>query len=44
MTTHEGLHVLDGLTLPTIIAGAFLFLVFQVALGSLIGRLLGGRT
>ena len=44
MTDEEGEHVLDGLTLPTVVAGVFLFMVFEVALGSLIGRFLGGRS
>ena len=34
----------EGLTLPAIVAGVFLFLVFQVVLGSLVGKLLAGRS
>jgi hypothetical protein len=43
MAKLEGVLV-DGLTLPMVLAGVLLLIVGQVVLGSLLGRLLRGRS
>ena len=43
MAMWEGVLV-DGLTLPMVLAGGLLFMVGQVVLGSLLGRMLRDRS